>query len=89
PAASAHDASPALLDAIEQRDWASSAAVLITRPDNAVRLFALDKAAHDAWIALDAPVTFAALCASLSAKHDDAAIIPAIIDLVRAGALVR
>ncbi|MEQ1726618.1 MAG: DNA-binding domain-containing protein [Sphingopyxis sp.] len=88
-AASTHAASDDLLDAIEQPDWAGSAAVLITRPGIAVRLFALGAAAYDAWNALDAPVTFAALCANLGANHDDGAIIPAIIDLVRAGAIAR
>jgi hypothetical protein len=36
---------------------------------------------------LNIPVTFAELCANLGMKHDDTAIIPAIIELVRAGAL--
>lgn len=87
PAASAHALTPILLDAIEQPDWSGKAAILITRPDVAVRLFPLGVAAHDAWGVLAEPVTFAELCANLGVTHDDAAIIPAIIELVRAGAL--
>lgn len=88
PAASAHALTPELAGAIEQPDWSSKTAILITRPDVAVRLFPLSVAAHDAWGVLSAPVTFAELCANLGMKHDDAAIIPAIIELVRAGALM-
>ncbi|MEQ1510559.1 MAG: DNA-binding domain-containing protein [Sphingopyxis sp.] len=87
PAASAHDATPPLLDAIQQPNCSDSAAILITRPDVAVRLSSLSQPAYDAWCALATPVTFAILCANLGMKHDDHAIIPAIIDLVRAGAL--
>lgn len=88
PAASVHEATPALLAAIEQEDWPDADAILITRPALAVRAFPLSSAANSAWEAIYYPIQFNILCDILSTHHNNEVIIAAITALIRAGALM-